>query len=120
MKYLAGPMAVLMIVALSACSSLRDLREGFTQGFARGAQANPQFHTAFRKQYKESFLRSCEQGSSDSRRIAYCDCAESETEKQFDDSALLAIGTGRESEQQQAQLKGIIISCRNKAFNPNP
>jgi hypothetical protein len=82
-------------------------------------QSNSAFHESFRKEFEKNLLQSCERGSTDSRMIVYCTCADNEVEKHFDDAALTALGNGAASTQQRSDFQKIVTTCRIKAFKTN-
>ena len=116
----SAAIAFALVMPLSGCSNFREgFKRGFQQGYVRSLQPNSAFHESFRKSFKQNFLKSCEHGSTDSRWIAYCTCADSEVEKRFDDSGLTAIGTGGASSQQRAEFQRIVNACRVKTLRSN-
>src|ERR1700736_3404911 len=101
---------VVLAVAWRGINYTREFWHGFQRGFVRATESNPTYHAAFREGFKRNFLRTCEHDSTNPRVIVYCTCADTETEKRFDDSGLMAIGTAAASSQQRAQLQEIIQS----------
>lgn len=119
MKYAIIVIIVIVgaIVVWATFAASKAFMRGFGKGFVEAAQSNTDFHTAYRRGFKASFLRSCERGMSDARTQSYCWCAEDGLEKRFDDAGLMALATNASADQREA-ARQIVRACALKSSSP--
>jgi hypothetical protein len=116
MKYVVIGIIVIVgaVVLWATLTATKAFVGGFTSGFGKrfvqSMQSNGDFHTAYRRGFKQSFLRSCEHGLSDARTQTYCTCVEDGLEKRFDDAGLMTLATSATSEQREA-ARQIVRAC---------
>jgi hypothetical protein len=112
MKYVVIVVVVIVaaLVLWATFTATKSFMGGFSKGFVQAMQSNGDFHTAYRRGFKQSFLRNCEHGLTDARTQTYCTCAEDGLEKHFDDAGLMSLATSGSSEQREA-ARQIVRAC---------
>ncbi|MBV8163726.1 MAG: hypothetical protein JOZ91_05620 [Candidatus Eremiobacteraeota bacterium] len=119
MKYFVIGIIVVVgaLIVWAAFGIGKAFMAGFSKGFVQAGQSNSTFHAAYRRGFKQNFLRSCERGQTDARTQSYCTCAEDGLEQHFDDAGLMALATSATAEQREV-VQQIVRACYLKSHQP--